>query len=142
MTDYDPTLDPGKNQIRDYDGGQRQQDARYANIPPRPAMPTGELGDAPEGSLVPPALLRALQEYALLIEYAWMIDAEEKKRAAEYLSVLKRQSELTALDASVQTPVSAWCADYTEGLTGTVATMEVPGEVDPTIGGGAVFGGA
>jgi hypothetical protein len=55
---------------------------------------------------------------------------------ADYLSVTTREAELDRLKTSTSATISAWCADYTEDLTGTVATMEVPGEVNPLIGGG------
>lgn len=57
-------------------------------------------------------------------------------KQAEYLALLKKQTELTALKTTEAAGIPAWCADYTEGLTGQVATLEVFGEYDPPIGGG------
>jgi hypothetical protein len=88
------------------------------------------------GFEVPEAVLNAIHT---LVEARMKQDDITRRlneKSAQYLALLKRQFELTALDASVKTPVAAWCADYTEGLTGTVATLEVPGEVAPTLGGG------
>jgi hypothetical protein len=88
------------------------------------------------GFEVPAAVLNAIHD--LWDERGKLEDIRTRLHAkqAEYLALLKWQSELTALKASADTPIPAWCADYTEDLTGTVATLEVPGEVDPTLGGG------
>jgi hypothetical protein len=88
------------------------------------------------GLEVPAALMNAIHE---LVEKRMILDDIRRKllqNSAEYLAVLKWQGELTALQNSADTEIPAWCADYTEGLTGEVATLEVPGEVDPIIGGG------
>jgi len=88
------------------------------------------------GLEVPAALMNAIHE---LVEKRMLLDDIRRKldrKSAEYLAVLKWQGELTALENSADTPVTAWCADYAEGLIGEVATLEVPGEVDPLIGGG------
>jgi hypothetical protein len=88
------------------------------------------------GLEVPAALMNAIHD---LVEKRMLLDDIRRKtdqKSAEYLAVLKWQGELTALQNSADTPIPAWCADYTEDLTGEVATLEVPGEVDPLIGGG------
>jgi hypothetical protein len=88
------------------------------------------------GLEVPAALMNAIHE---LVEKRMLLDDIRRKldrKSAEYLAVLKWQGQLTALQNSADTPIPAWCADYTGGLAGTVATLEVPGEVDPLIGGG------
>jgi hypothetical protein len=88
------------------------------------------------GFEVPAAVLNAIHD--LWKERGSLEDIRARLYAkqAEYLALLKWQSELTALEALADTPRSAWCADYTEGLAGAIATLEVPGEVDPLIGGG------
>jgi hypothetical protein len=88
------------------------------------------------GFEVPEAVLNAIHELWDERGKLEAIRAQLYAKQAEYLALLKWQSELTALENSAKTPIPAWCADYTEGLTGTVATLEVPGEVDPTLGGG------
>jgi len=88
------------------------------------------------GLEVPAALMNAIHE---LVEKRMLLDDIRRQldeKSAEYLAVLKWQGELTALGNLADTPIPAWCADYTEKLAGTVATLEVPGEVDPLIGGG------
>ena len=43
-------------------------------------------------------------------------------------------SRLRILEAIGDNPLQgAWCADYTEGLSGEVATVEVPAEADPSV---------
>jgi hypothetical protein len=85
---------------------------------------------------VPAALMNAIHD---LVEKRMLLDDIRRqidRKSAEYLAVLKWQGELTALENIADAEIPAWCADYTEGLTGEVATLEVPGEVDPPIGGG------
>jgi hypothetical protein len=88
------------------------------------------------GLEVPAALMNAIHE---LVEKRMILDDIRRqidRKSAEYVAVLKWQGELTALQNSADTPIPAWCANYTQYMTGEVATLEVPGEVDPTIGGG------
>jgi hypothetical protein len=111
---------------------------RYdANSPATPSTKS-KARDATAPSLpkFPPALSDAIKVYAAKIMEARMLEAQLDAKYAEYLSVITREAELGRLKASSDTAISAWCADYTEDLTGTVATMEVPGEVNPLIGGG------
>lgn len=136
MIDYDPTIVP-TNDFPDYDPtippGERIQD--QATIQERPDI-ADEYAKKPIAADVPKKLLSVIVDYAKAMQM--YRDAEKiiAKLQAEYLSVIQREAEITRLKATIDTEFSAWCADYTENLTGEVATFEVPGEVDPTIGGG------
>lgn len=85
---------------------------------------------------VPEAVMNAVHASEVAKAEWYNVDVTLKRVQAQYLSVLERQNELNSIKEDVDATVQAWCADYTEELTGTVATLEVPGEVDPTIGGG------
>jgi hypothetical protein len=91
------------------------------------------------GLEVPAALMNAIHE---LVEKRMILDDIRRqidRKSAEYLAVLKWQGELTALQNIADTPIPAWCVQHVEGLSGRILTLEVPGEVDPALGGGINF---
>lgn len=70
------------------------------------------------------------------------IDRKYKNLVLDKASVDKEISDLETVEGTIET--SAWCADYTEDLTGDVGTVEIPGErtyllIRPGDAGAAVY---
>lgn len=128
--DYDPTINP-TNTLVPYNAIQDT-----ATLTPRTSIAEEYATKRPADAKVPESLFKAMTVYANLVGLAREAERRLATLQAEYLSVISREAELTRLKNSLDTPVMAWCADYTEALSGTVATLEVPGEVNPRIGGG------
>lgn len=130
--DYDPTINP-TNTIEPYNAMLE----RDVNIPQRPSLEEEYAEKRPKNATVPKAIFKAMGEYAKLINHTRELERKTAELQAQYLSILKQQSELSSLQTQMDLPTQAWCAD-TASLPKdrTVATMEVPGEVNPSIGGG------
>jgi len=126
MTDYDRTL--SNNPPEFYDAGMTVK-------PTVDAKGNVTVIDSSKIQL-PKGMLEALARYAKRVLAAQAADMELASKQAQYLAIINREAELTRAKAAADEEVSAWCADFTEDLTGTVATMEVSGEVNPLIGGG------
>lgn len=113
-------------------------------LPADPVMKPPQMSDKAYEYLLRTAPKIGLPDY-LVAAFTRLGTAAQNKRAgekaiadkqAEYLALLKKQTELTALKTTEAQGILAWCADYTLGMTGQVATLEVFGEYNPLIGGG------
>ena len=80
---------------------------------------------------------------ALTIKIAGMADGNDKNFAIiQKASLVKRKSMIES--ALINPNINAWCADLTKTLTGSVGTIEIPGErgvvqVQPGYDGNAVY---
>lgn len=91
-----------------------------------------------------PALEKSLLEARTELD---KLNVTKRLTELEKVSCQKTIDYLNGLSGLADETVGAWCADYTEDLTGIVGTMEVPGErgtvlVRPGYNGAAVYSAA
>jgi hypothetical protein len=105
-------------------------------IPQWSATTMGYIQEQGATLAVPKGLTDAIGQMQKLAMQAGIAEGALDAAYVRYLAVITREAELDRLKDAGALTVSAWCADFTEDLSGTVATMEVSGEVNPLIGGG------
>jgi hypothetical protein len=80
----------------------------------------------------------------LTAEIAAMDEGLEKDLKTLHKTALEKREELIQADMPADPTVAAWCTDLTEDLSGTVGTIEVPGErgtvlIQPGYAGSATY---
>ena len=80
--------------------------------------------EAPPVPGMPDALKEAMKALIVAGNTYSAAEREVTRLQGEYLSILKTLETLTAVKANQDATITAWCADYSNNLSGTVATLE------------------